>query len=115
MIKKDQLESALRRLPRPPLPGDLRGRVLAAAHAVAGRGAGNRVRPYWSWRFAAIASVLAVFVAAVIWSVGRMPPARRANPPRAQQTQFTRPPGDEVVVFWLDDDTPVLVDLAEMR
>lgn len=116
MIRKDQIELALRRLRRSPVPDDLRDRVLrAAAGATEVRASTSRVRPYRSWRFVSIAAGLAILVAAGIWSVRSTPPARRASPPTVKQTQITRAPGDEIVVFWLDDDTPVLVSVAEER
>jgi len=116
MIAKQQLESEIRRLRRAPVRVDLRDRVLAAA--ASGTSAGGhtgRARQFWSWRFAGVLVALVIVIAAGIWTVRSTPPARPANPPAAQQIQVTRAPGDDIVVFWLDDETPVLVSLAEGR
>ena len=118
MIAKDRLELELRRLRRLPVRDDLRDRVLTAAAACPERE--SRGGPAGiPWSFAAIAAALAIVVALGVWTVRPEPPAVEAVPPvvapAARQTQITRAPGDDVVVFWLDDETPVFVSLNEAR
>lgn len=76
--------------------------------------------PRRSWRFAAVAAALVISVAAGLWAVRpKAPAAGTASAASAtaasRSRQVAKAPGDDTVVFWLDDETPVLVGLAEER
>jgi hypothetical protein len=47
----------------------------------------------------------------------RVASPQRTRPPqavtKAPRSETVRPPGDDVVVFWVDDETPVFVDLSK--
>jgi hypothetical protein len=58
----DSLEDRLRRLTPPPLPGDLKRRVMAAASLAPRAPWGDRVWYSSAWRLAAVGTLLAVTV-----------------------------------------------------
>jgi hypothetical protein len=117
MMTNEQLERELRRARRQPIGTDLRDRVLAAAESLSSDGLPDlqtsaRARPV-SFRFAVVAVGLAAAVATGLWSVRQTPPATSPRVLVHRSTQITTPPGDEVVVFWIDDETSVLVSLGD--
>jgi len=136
------LESEVRRLRREGVPPALRDRVLAAAEVAARSTAGVApISSRTSWRFAAVVASLAMAVIAGLWYVtASRPPAAegegrvalpaaaagaRPGPASPQavpvagarrgSSRPVRPPDDDTVVFWVDDDTPVFVNLLEAK
>jgi|WetSurMetagenome_2_1015567.scaffolds.fasta_scaffold84291_3 hypothetical protein len=115
------LESQLRRLRRERVPGDLRARALAAARQQTSSTGPHKPRKMptsAAWRFAMAAASLAIVVAACVWYVAASRPSGDA--PRVVAVGGTAhrpvaPPGDDTVVFWVDDDTPVFVNLLEEK
>jgi len=114
MMNKQTLEHELRRVSRPRIPPEFRDRVLRAVPAPSCEGVAPlaAVPRVAGWRFLAVATSLVAVVAAGLWRVLPQPggPLPRAE---GQRVQVVRPAGDDVVVFWLDDETPVFVELSK--
>jgi len=119
MMTNEQLVRELRRARRRPVSADLRARVLAAAESAPPPDLldlrTSAPARFVSFRFAVVAVGLAVVVSAGLWSVRQTPPVVPPSGLGVQHGQITRPPGDDIVVFWLDEETPVLVGLADKR
>ena len=120
MMSRQRLEEELRRIRRPRIPPDTRDRVLRGAAELgpeqAARSAGV-MRPR-RWRLVAASAAAAVALAVVIGGGLRLiAPGRPGTPPpppaEALKNQPVKSPGDDVVVFWLDDETPVYVELSK--
>jgi FtsZ-interacting cell division protein ZipA len=66
-----------------------------------------------AWRLLAVAAALIAVLVAGLWQTRPQPGSPAPPAVERRQTQVVRPPGDDVVVFWLDDETPVFVELAK--
>jgi hypothetical protein len=119
MMTNEELVRELRRARRRAISADLRDRVLAAAESVPTVGLPDLRTSgparFVSFRFAVVAVALAAVVSAGLWNVRQTPPVASPGALADRHTKITGPPGDDVVVFWLDDETPVLVSLADKR
>jgi hypothetical protein len=115
MTSRQTLEHELRRVRRPTIPPGLRDRVLRAVPTQSREGAAPlaAVPRVGAWRFLAVAGALMAVLAAGLWQTYPQPDSLPPSAGEGRQRQVVRPAGDDVVVFWLDDDTPVLVELSK--
>jgi hypothetical protein len=112
MRMSDSIERRLQRLDRPPIPPQLRERVLRAAGLILQPAPRSlRVGPT-SWRLGLVALTATVALAVAL---GLLLPwgDRREDSVLRTSSVATVTTADDVVVLWLDEDTPVYVEMVQ--